>query len=340
MASLVGIPRLLLALQRLAAAGVPHIAVADHPTTGGVYVAVVAHADLRLAVSGATVGFSGPRVVEAMTGTALPPGANTAESAYAAGLVDAVVSGDEVGAWLGRALAALSPTGRELVGVEGAYAGLLGDVVALRAYAGDNTVAAGVGHLADGRPVVACALAARPGVRPTPAGFALLSRAAEVADRWRLPLVTVVDTPGADPAPPSEDGGVAAAIARSMHAVLQCGSPTLAVVVGEGGSGGALAAAVADEVVMCEGSYFAAIAGPGAAATLGLAPDVAVRQMAVTPVELGRLGFTGPPVPPPGTSSFVAAVAAALDRLAAHDVAERLARRRARWSAPLPGRLR
>src|SRR3954452_16801591 len=84
MRALVGIPRAVLALRGVAGAGVPHLCVAGHPTTGGVWVAMAASADLRVAPAGPTVGFSGPRVAEAMTGPPLPAGANTAESALAA----------------------------------------------------------------------------------------------------------------------------------------------------------------------------------------------------------------------------------------------------------------
>ena len=98
MAALVGIPRARLALLDLAAAGLPHLSVADAPTTGGVWISVASAADLRVAVEGATVGFAGPRVVEAVTGVLPAKGSHTAASAYAAGLVDAVLPGEQVAA--------------------------------------------------------------------------------------------------------------------------------------------------------------------------------------------------------------------------------------------------
>src|SRR3954452_13796592 len=107
MRALVGIPRATLALADVRAARVPHIAVAASPTTGGVWVAIGSQADLRVGVRGATVGFSGPRVIEAMTGERLPAGANTAESAHAAGLLDDVVDETDVDAWIARALRVL-----------------------------------------------------------------------------------------------------------------------------------------------------------------------------------------------------------------------------------------
>src|SRR3954469_3010094 len=108
MRALVGIPRATLALADVRAARLPHLAVVASPTTGGVWVAVGSQADLRVGLRGATVGFSGPRVIEAMTGARLPEGANTAESALAAGLLDDVVDDDgDVDAWIARALHAL-----------------------------------------------------------------------------------------------------------------------------------------------------------------------------------------------------------------------------------------
>ena len=114
MRGLVGIPRATLALDRLAAAAVPHVTVVDHPTTGGVWVAIGAHADVRLGVAGATVGFSGPRVIEAMTGVSIGPGANTVRGAFSSDAdvvqqVAAQLSQSDVGpdtkAWLARAQA-------------------------------------------------------------------------------------------------------------------------------------------------------------------------------------------------------------------------------------------
>ncbi|MDP9182611.1 MAG: acetyl-CoA carboxylase subunit alpha/beta, partial [Actinomycetota bacterium] len=109
MAALVGIPRALLALRSLGEAGLPHLSVADAPTTGGVWISVVSGADVRVAVEHATVGFAGPRVVEALTGTLPGPDSHTAEAAFAAGLVDAVLPREAVPAWLESALRTLAP---------------------------------------------------------------------------------------------------------------------------------------------------------------------------------------------------------------------------------------
>ena len=246
MAALVGIPRAVLALEEVAAAGVPHLSVVDHPTTGGIWVSVCSAADLRIGVSGATVGFSGPRVVEAMTGTPLPAGSHRAEGALAAGLLDAVADGPDVGGWLARALRALGPHADRPVEATPAPAPperdgwhqvaaaratdrpdgdallelLLDETVDLRG--GDPTVRAVVGRSAAGRRTVGVALAAGHGQRPGPRGFRLLERAARTAERLRADLLTLVDTPGADPTAPSEADAVAPAIGHALTSVLRC----------------------------------------------------------------------------------------------------------------------
>lgn len=361
MAALVGIPRARLALLDLAAAGLPHLSVADAPTTGGVWISVASAADLRVAVEGATVGFAGPRVVEAVTGIVPAPGSHTATSAYDAGLVDAVLPGPEVPGWVATALQALTVEPVELpvalpaapaflqLGTDSGWAqvqrarartrsggallaDLLDDRVALRAPRGDATVAAALGRLA-GRPVVGVALAAAVGGRPTPDGYRLATRAYRLAGRLRLPVLSLVDTPGAEPGSESEQDGVAPAMGEALDALLTCPSPTLALVHGEGGSGGALAAATADIVLLTPDSYFAAIGPEGAAAALRRPPAECADLMRVTPGDLLGLGAADAVV------DDLAAVAVHLAQLSAMPEMSRRARRRDRWASPLPGQL-
>jgi len=358
MRALVGIPRATLALADLRAARVPHVAVAASPTTGGVWVAIGSQGDLRVGVRGATVGFSGPRVIEAMTGDRLPDGANTAESAFAAGLLDDVVGADEVDGWIGRALRILggsTPTaqspsltettapdrlGWEQVQHSRSVArrsgrdlalALLDERVPLRT--GDESVAAWMGSLGD-RSVVLVAVAAERAGRATPAGYQLLTRAAGLAGGLGLPLVTLVDTAGADPLPGSEQGGVAAAIASALTSVLSCASPTVAVVHGEGGSGGALAAAVCDVVAITADGWFAALSPEGAAAALRRKPAEAADLMRVSPAELLEDGFADA-VAPAGPDALRGWLAASLTRLAGIDPVVRRQQRDHRWRGPL-----
>jgi acetyl-CoA carboxylase carboxyl transferase subunit beta len=106
-------------------------------------------------------------------------------------------------------------------------------------------------------------------------------------------VVTLVDTPGADPSPAAEADGVAIEIARTLAAFAACPTVTVSVCVGEGGSGGALALSYADRLLMCEHAIFAVIAPEGAAAILERdatkAADVAGR-LRLTSGDMRELG--------------------------------------------------
>jgi acetyl-CoA carboxylase carboxyl transferase subunit beta len=350
MAALVGIPRAALALLSLAEAGLPHLSVADAPTTGGVWISVGSTADLRVAVEGATVGFAGPRVVEAMIGELPGPDSHNATSAFKAGLVDAVVAPSDVAAWLQRALSVLTTPvrpsagnlppqrpaeattgwvqversrlrtvgGRELLGR------LLTDTTTLQARYGDPTVFAAIGLLA-GNPVMGVALAAEIGGRPTPDGYRLATRAFSLASRLGLPVLSLVDTPGADPSPRSEADGIAPAMAEALAALLTCASPTLALVHGEGGSGGALAAAATDRVLVTPDAWFAPIAPEGAAAALRRPAEECADRMRITPADLLALGLVDAVSEPEDVAAHLAGMSPDLEA------------RRARWAGPLPG---
>lgn len=355
-AGLVGIPRSRLALLSLAEAGLPHLSVADAPTTGGVWISVVAAADVRVAVAGAVVGFAGPRVVEAYTGALPGPDSHTAESAYAAGLVDAVLPPEQVVGWLRATLATLAPStagalAAPVVRVPSVVGGweqvlrcrarteggrelltkLLTDRVPLRARGGDPSVAACVGRLS-GRPVVGVAVAAELSGRPTPDGFRLAARAYRLAGRWGLPALTLVDTPGAEPGPAAERDGIAPAIGAALDALLSCPSPTLTVVHGEGGSGGALAVAVADKVLVTDEAYFAAIGPEGAQAALRMSREDCADRMRIVPADLLSLGFADALVTPADLAAQLATLVSVPD-----DV--RLDLRLSRWSGPILGTL-
>ncbi|HVS68624.1 MAG TPA: carboxyl transferase domain-containing protein [Mycobacteriales bacterium] len=353
MRALVGIPRVALALADLHAARLPHLSVADNPTTGGVWVAIGTQADLRFAVAGATVGFSGPRVVPMMTGRELVAGANTAEAAYDAGLVDATGSHEAAGTWLATALRALAadepepleapatPSPPQTDGAEQFRASreverpsggdlidrLLTDRVELRS--SDPATRAVLGRLA-GRRVVAVALAAVRGGMPAPAGFALLGRAARLAGTTGAALVTLVDTPGADPH--TESDGLSASIAEAMSAVLVTPAPTVSLLHGEGGSGGALAAATTDLVAVGPHGWFGALGPDGAAAAMRSTPDDAARLMRITPHELVEDAVADAYVASGDEAGWLVA---AIDRLRSLPTEQRLNDRRTRWSSAL-----
>jgi acetyl-CoA carboxylase carboxyl transferase subunit beta len=316
MVSLVQMARTASASRRHADAGLLQLGVYRAPTTGGVFASYASLVDVRCASPGATVGFAGPRVVEQTLGAPLPEGSHTAESAFAAGLVDAVVAPDDQAAWvdvaLGRHEAPL-PT-RPLVAPEPLDAGgAWGEVVAARAasrptgidwaarlcaswtelHSADPTVRAGLATFEGTRLVVVANDRHAPDGRPTPAGFRLAQRAIALAGRLGLPLLTLVDTPGAHPGAESEADGIAGEIARTLAAMAALPTPTVAVCVGEGGSGGALALAAADRLLVQEHAIFSVIAPEGAAAILerdaGRAPALAAR-LRLTSADLVALG--------------------------------------------------
>jgi acetyl-CoA carboxylase carboxyl transferase subunit alpha len=126
-----------------------------------------------------------------------------------------------------------------------------------------------------------------------PEGYRKAIRLMELADRFGLPVVTLVDTSGAFPGVQAEERGQAEAIARSTETCLALGVPLVAVVVGEGGSGGAVALAAANRVLMFEHAVYSVISPEGCASilwrTADKAPDAA-DAMKITAADLLRLG--------------------------------------------------
>ncbi|HEY0447416.1 MAG TPA: acetyl-CoA carboxylase carboxyltransferase subunit alpha [Allosphingosinicella sp.] len=135
-----------------------------------------------------------------------------------------------------------------------------------------------------------------------PEGYRKAIRLMNLADRFGLPVVTLVDTPGAFPGVQAEERGQAEAIARSTEACLALSVPLIAIIVGEGGSGGAIALAAANRVLMLEHSVYAVISPEGCASilwrTAGRAADAA-EAMRVTAGDLRQLGVIDRIVPEP-----------------------------------------
>jgi acyl-CoA carboxylase subunit beta len=343
MHSLIQMGRASEGMRRLREDGIPTLTLLRHPTTGGVLASYASLADVVLAQAGATVGFAGPRVVETVTGRPVGDDSHTAETALKAGLVDEVVDPGAAGArltsWVGllhphrrdgalptarrpeesgtayeaweavrRAREPERPTARQLLdGVFDEHLELHGD----RAGEDDPVAVAAIARLG-GRTVVVVGFDRRaraPGERrlegqPSAAGYRKLCRAALLARRHGLPLVSLIDTPGADPSPASELGGVAGAIAETFVHVLDVVAPTVALVVGEGGSGGALALGCTDRLVMQDDAVFAVIAPESAASILhrdaGRAEEVAPR-LRPTAADLRHLGIADRVLPGPTT---------------------------------------
>jgi acetyl-CoA carboxylase carboxyl transferase subunit alpha len=145
-----------------------------------------------------------------------------------------------------------------------------------RGRADDHALVTGIGKL-EGRSVVLAGhqkgrdlkeRTARNFGMAYPEGYRKAIRAMTLADRHRFPLVTMIDTPGAYPGVAAEQHGQGGAIARSQAAMARLSVPTVACVIGEGGSGGAVAIAVADRVLMQENAIYSVISPEGCAAIL------------------------------------------------------------------------
>ncbi|MCS7051855.1 MAG: acetyl-CoA carboxylase carboxyl transferase subunit alpha, partial [Thermomicrobium sp.] len=137
---------------------------------------------------------------------------------------------------------------------------------------------------------------------PKPEGYRKAIRIVQLAEKFGLPVVTFIDTPAADPGMESEERGQAWAISHCLRTFLRAQVPTLAVVIGEGGSGGALAIAACDRLLMLENAIFA-VASPVACAAIlwrdaAAAPEAAA-TMRITADELQRFGIADEVIPEP-----------------------------------------
>ena len=129
---------------------------------------------------------------------------------------------------------------------------------------------------------------------PNPEGYRKALRLFRLAERFSLPVVTLVDTPGAYPGLGAEERGQAEAIAQNLQAMSTLKVPIISVVIGEGGSGGALALALADTVMMLEFSTYSVISPEGCAAILwkdSAKSETAAKQLKLTAKDLKKMGL-------------------------------------------------
>lgn len=135
-----------------------------------------------------------------------------------------------------------------------------------------------------------------------PEGYRKAVRLMEMADKFGLPVITLVDTQGAYPGKGAEERGQSEAIARSTEKCLQIGVPLISVIIGEGGSGGAVALATADKVAMLEHSVYSVITPEGCASILWKDAEKmreAAEAMRLTAPELQKLGVVDRVIPEP-----------------------------------------
>ncbi|MBA3779508.1 MAG: acetyl-CoA carboxylase carboxyltransferase subunit alpha [Chloroflexi bacterium] len=164
---------------------------------------------------------------------------------------------------------------------------------------------------------------------PHPEGYRKGIRLFQLAERLKLPVVTIVDTPGAFPGQASEERGVAEAIARSIQVLSGLRTPVVVVITGEGGSGGAVALGVGDVVLALENAIYSVISPEGCASILWRSPEAAqdaAVAMRLTAADQAELGVIDQVVAEPGQGAHTdhadtakrlkAAIVARLDELA------------------------
>jgi acetyl-CoA carboxylase carboxyl transferase subunit alpha len=129
---------------------------------------------------------------------------------------------------------------------------------------------------------------------PRPEGYRKALRVMEMAERFRMPILTFIDTPGAYPGIGAEERGQSEAIGHNLYAMAELKVPIVVTIIGEGGSGGALALAVGDVVMMLQYATYAVISPEGCASILWRSPDkasVAAEALAITAPRLKELGL-------------------------------------------------
>lgn len=307
------------------AAGLPYLVYLRHPTTGGVMASWGSLGHITVGEPGALVGFLGPRVYEALYGQAFPPGVQTTENLYAHGLLDAVVPPEEIGDILHRALdillaqpdpaAVADPANDEVPDVD-AWQAITASrrperpgVRRLLRYAASDVIPLNGTGEGESHPGLFFALV-RFGQTPCvflgqdrrgqtsanpldPSALREARRGMRLAVELGLPLMTVIDTPGAALSPEAEERGLAGEIARCLSDMVSLRAPTLCLMLGEGNGGGALALLPADRVLAAQHAWLSPLPPEGASAivhrTTDLAADVA-RSQHVRSMDLLRSG--------------------------------------------------
>jgi acetyl-CoA carboxylase carboxyl transferase subunit alpha len=179
-----------------------------------------------------------------------------------------------------------------------------------RAFADDPAIVGGLARL-DGRPVLIIGHQKGRDTKekihrnfgmPRPEGYRKALRLMEMAERFRLPILTFIDTPGAYPGVGAEERGQSEAIARNLRVMARLRTPILCTVVGEGGSGGALAIGVGDRTLMLQYSTYSVISPEGCASILWKSADkaqLAAEAMAITSDKLKDQGLIDIIIPEP-----------------------------------------
>jgi acyl-CoA carboxylase subunit beta len=351
--SLMQMAKTSLAVARLAEEGVLFVSLLTDPTYGGVSASYATLGDVLISEPGAHIGFAGPSVIEQTIHQKLPEGFQTAEFLLDHGMLDMVVTRENMRRTIRNLLemhagAEATRNGSRadrLPSVDGAppvadpdtlpardpwevvqlarhidrprLLDLLGfaldefhELRGDRLFREDRAIIGGLGRIGD-LPVMVIGqqkghttseLMEHNFGMPEPEGYRKGMRLMRYAARFGLPLVTIVDTPGAYPGLGAEERGQSVAIAESIMLMSRLPVPIITVVTGEGGSGGALALATSDRLLMMENAYYSVISPEGCSTILfkdAAAAPRAAKALRITGPELLRLGVMDAVVPEP-----------------------------------------
>ncbi len=316
------------------AAGLPYLAYLRHPTTGGVYASWGSLAHVTVGEPGALIGFLGPKVFEALNGTPFPEGVQVAENLSAHGVIDGVATAEELPGLVDAVLAILvdppseprlprrtgeldpdrdawaaiqETRGEDRIGVRDVLRHGTEVVLPLSGTEKgerDSTVLVVMARL-DGEPCLVVGQDRSRQGPATPMGPGALRtarRAMRLANEMRLPLVTVIDTPGAELSQRAEEGAIAGEIARCLASLATMTVPTVSVVLGQGCGGGALALLPAQRVIVAEKAWLMPLPPEGASVIVHGDTSHAAEQargMRVRAVDLLAHGTAHHVVPEP-----------------------------------------
>ena len=295
--SLMQMAKTVTAAKRLREENVPFLAVLANPSTGQAYASFANLADIILAEPGSLIGLSPLRTLKEASATPLPLDAHTAEAHLVHGLLDNVVDRESLQERISTLLQILTAQKlgknghKELpkpdideAGVTDAWESvrvardegrpgalaymrsMLDPFIELRGdrlNSDDRAVIAGIGFLGE-EPVAVIGQQRQPAFEGQryhvyPDGLRKAQRVINLASRFKLPLVTLIDTQGADPGLEAEEQGIGNAIATTLSLMVEAPIPIVSVIIGEGGSEGALALGLADRILMQQYAVYSPI---------------------------------------------------------------------------------
>jgi len=335
MLSLMQMAKTAAAAKRLHSQRLPHIAVLTNPTSGEVYASFANLGDVILAEPKALIGFASLRVVEQTSGKPLPEGSHTAEDHLLHGMIDQVVDRTRLRQLLSILLDLLSsryrltitrkgkpspvpehpeeqawhtvqlarhkkrPTALDYISrMTSSFIELHGD----RHYGDDRAIICGVAELSGEAVVIIGQERSHNEGRAYPEGFRKAQRAMRMAAVFGMPVITLIDTPGAYPGLDAEERGIGHAIASTLALMSDLPTPIVSVIIGEGGSEGALALGVADRILMMENAIYSVISPEGAASIIyrdAKKAEEMASALKITALDCKELGVIDTVVPEP-----------------------------------------